>query len=152
MLLYHDATVGTPDEQRGFDWMMHHVSQPTYAENPFIRPTFTITSQQLLLRLLLMNSKRLPKTYNVTRQKLESTFKLSFLLPIGPLNVRDSAKMNSNTGCIMCGEKASKRCAGCLGEFILPVTASIELRRTFAATYYCSPGEFAKLTSFAARV
>lgn len=62
-----------------------------------------------------MNVKRLPKGYTVPLEKFETYFKLSFLLPVGPLDVKASFKLNSNTGCVACGDKADKRCAGCLG-------------------------------------
>lgn len=65
---------------------------------------------------------RLPKGYDVPREPLEKPFTLSFLPPIGPVDPVDLGRLGSNTGCVMCGEKTNKSCAGCY------------------ATYYCDAG------------
>lgn len=144
MVLYYHTTFDAPRELRAFDWVERHVETwRSTGINPFIQWTLPIKSQQLFLRLLEMNAKRVPKDYVVPKQEFESRFKVSFLLPIGPLGVKDSYKLNSNTGCIACGGKADKRCGGCLGQF-----SSLTISRTLLtfscvplATYYCSPGE-----------
>nr|GAT49814.1 predicted protein [Mycena chlorophos] len=71
----------------------------------------TVKEQELLLRLLKQNSKRLAKSYQPARRSTESSFTLSFLLPVGPLTAKDHAKYNTNNGCIVCGEPAKLKCA-----------------------------------------
>ncbi|KAJ7474902.1 hypothetical protein FB451DRAFT_1465131 [Mycena latifolia] len=44
---------------------------------------------------------------------LERDFVPSFILPVGPLGVKDVAKFNSNDGCSMCGEPAKSKCSRC---------------------------------------
>ncbi|KAJ7060580.1 hypothetical protein C8F01DRAFT_1143173 [Mycena amicta] len=91
-------------------WMQNNVAPGKV----MMKITATLKEQELLLRILKQNSKRLAKSYKPKRAAYESPFKLSFLLPIGPLSARDLAKHNTNTGCILCGEPAKARCSHCV--------------------------------------
>ena len=73
----------------------------------------TELEQKLLLLILEMNSKRLPPSLTVKRLNSEKDFKLSFLLPIGPLSYHDVGKLNLNTGCAVCGRDIVSRCSQC---------------------------------------
>lgn len=73
----------------------------------------TPLEQKLLLRLLAINGKLLSKTYNPQKESTEQNFKVSFLLPIGPLSYDDISKLNSDPGCVLCGKKTTSRCSQC---------------------------------------
>ncbi|KAJ7074798.1 hypothetical protein C8F01DRAFT_1044184 [Mycena amicta] len=75
--------------------------------------TATLEEQELLLRILTQNSKRLTKNYAHKRRQTESSFTLTFLLPVGPLIAKDLAKHSTNTGCTVCGEPAKSKCSRC---------------------------------------
>ncbi|KAF7305392.1 hypothetical protein HMN09_00791500 [Mycena chlorophos] len=79
----------------------------------------TVKEQELLLRLLKQNSKRLAKSYQPLHRSTESSFTLSFLLPVGPLTAKDHAKYNTNNGCIVCGEPAKSKCSRCAASLNL---------------------------------
>jgi len=74
----------------------------------------TEQEQTLLLKLLTLNAKHLSPSYKPKRDRSESSFKLSFLLPLGPLTQLDIGKLNSDFGCIVCGNKTVSRCSQCL--------------------------------------
>lgn len=75
--------------------------------------TATELEQKLMLMILDMNAKRLPPNTVVDRMKSEQDFKLSFLLPMGPLSSQDLGKLNANTGCVVCGGDTKSRCSQC---------------------------------------
>ncbi|KAJ7226886.1 hypothetical protein GGX14DRAFT_417564 [Mycena pura] len=91
------------------DWLRSVMS----SRKPTIKITATLQEQQLLLRLLKQNSKRIAQTYKPKRAAAESAFTLSFLLPVGPLPANDLAKYNTNNGCTVCGDPAKSKCARC---------------------------------------
>lgn len=70
--------------------------------------------QKLMLKILDLNSKFLPVDFAPTRRPSEKEFKISFLLPMGPLNFDDLGKLNLDTGCVVCGKKIASRCSQCL--------------------------------------
>ncbi|KAJ6470748.1 hypothetical protein C8R47DRAFT_1054645 [Mycena vitilis] len=76
----------------------------------------TLDEQHLLLRLLRKNSKRIDPTYQPEGLLRDEPFKLSFLLPIGPLTSKDRGKHNTIEGCPNCGDSAPdlKKCSRCL--------------------------------------
>ena len=74
----------------------------------------TLAEQQLLLRLLKQNSKRLISSYNPPRlDRTEKPFTLSFLIPVGPLGEKEMGSFNKNDGCSVCGEPARSKCSRC---------------------------------------
>jgi hypothetical protein len=75
----------------------------------------TPLERDMLAKLLLLNSKRLSSDYNPERQKNEDSFRLSFLLPLGPISMQDLGKLTNNSGCAVCGDthKPLRRCADC---------------------------------------
>ncbi|KAJ7150502.1 hypothetical protein C8R43DRAFT_1005979 [Mycena crocata] len=75
--------------------------------------TATLKEQHLFLRLLQRNSERLPTSYKPKRTSLEHDFVPSFLLPVGPLNLKEVARYNSNDGCSVCGDPAKSKCSRC---------------------------------------
>ncbi|KAF7290760.1 MYND-type domain-containing protein [Mycena indigotica] len=75
--------------------------------------TATLKEQELLLRLLKQNSRRIAKKYQPKRLSTESAFTCSFILPVGPLTAKDTAKYSANNGCTICGEPAKSKCSRC---------------------------------------
>ena len=59
----------------------------------------TELERKYTLKLLSINSKRLFQDYTPHREKLESSYKLSFILPLAPLNARDLGRLTRNPGC-----------------------------------------------------
>ncbi|KAJ7747644.1 hypothetical protein DFH07DRAFT_575751 [Mycena maculata] len=94
-----------------FDWISGYVSAGT--AQTMINITATVQEQHLLLRLLNSNSKRLASSYIPKCASTESSFTLSFLLPVGPLGALDMAKYNTNNGCSVCGDPAKQKCSRC---------------------------------------
>ncbi|KAJ7280188.1 hypothetical protein C8J57DRAFT_120655 [Mycena rebaudengoi] len=95
-----------------FEWISSYVSAGTATTMLNIRAT--VSEQQLLLRLLHQNSKRIATTYKPKqRAATESAFTLSFLLPVGPLGAQEMAKYNTNNGCSVCGDPAKQKCSRC---------------------------------------
>ncbi|PIL28918.1 hypothetical protein GSI_08965 [Ganoderma sinense ZZ0214-1] len=72
-----------------------------------------ILLRKMLLKILKTNSSLVPPDYNVTRGPLEERFKVSVLLPVGPLEYDALSKLNNNMGCTVCGKRASSRCSSC---------------------------------------
>ncbi|KZT37708.1 hypothetical protein SISSUDRAFT_1129421 [Sistotremastrum suecicum HHB10207 ss-3] len=85
-------------------------------ENGILKVKMAPRSQKLFLRLLLMNSARLSDSYQPEREVYEEGFRLSFLLPTGPLTYQDVGALNEEKGCVMCGDKSSQRCSACQSE------------------------------------
>ncbi|KAF7375747.1 MYND-type domain-containing protein [Mycena sanguinolenta] len=77
----------------------------------------TLQQQNLLARILRRNSKRIEPTYRPDGLEVGNGFDLSFLIPIGPLTLKDRGKHSTIEGCPNCGETAVdlKKCARCLG-------------------------------------
>lgn len=73
----------------------------------------TPLEQRLLLKLLKLNASMVHSGYQVERRAGEQSFKVSVLLPIGPLEYTALSKLNANQGCAVCGKRAASRCAGC---------------------------------------
>jgi hypothetical protein len=99
----------------GLIWLQELMSLTKNAKSGLPNVTATELEQKLLLMILDMNAKRLPPNLNneVERMKSETEFKLSFLLPMGPLGYDDLSKLNINTGCAVCGDDTVSRCAQC---------------------------------------
>ncbi|KAG6891133.1 hypothetical protein C0992_010428 [Termitomyces sp. T32_za158] len=74
----------------------------------------TQLERKYLLKLFAMNSKRLSTNYKPRRQKDEAEHRLTFVLPLGPLSMRDLGKLNNTPGCELCGKKMKSRCTQCL--------------------------------------
>ncbi|KAF7305409.1 MYND-type domain-containing protein [Mycena chlorophos] len=110
VLIYrHDgASTGGPSPQ-SIEWLQDNF-QPGKL---MMKITATLKEQEMLLRVLKQNSKRIAKKYKPKRLSNESGFTLSFLLPIGPLPASDLAKLNTNNGCTVCGDPAKSKCARC---------------------------------------
>ncbi|KAG8992101.1 hypothetical protein FRB94_012009 [Tulasnella sp. JGI-2019a] len=109
---------GTKENPKGLDWMEYQSRHNTTASMAHV--TCTLAEQSLLLRILEMNSKRIPASYRPKRGPCEQDFTLSFILPVGPLDSMDLGRLNINNGCAVCGKPGGKRCSSC------------------AAIYYCS--------------
>nr|GAT49634.1 predicted protein [Mycena chlorophos] len=108
LLLYHHDVRNNVSKDT-IAWMRDNIDN----ERSMVKVTATLKEQELLLRLLQQNSKRIAKTYRAKRRSTESSFTLSFLLPVGPLTARDTAKYNTNNGCTVCGEPAKSKCSRC---------------------------------------
>ncbi|KAJ7117892.1 hypothetical protein C8R43DRAFT_100471 [Mycena crocata] len=94
-----------------FEWISSYVCSDT--PTAMANVTATVNEQHLLLRLLKQNSKRLVGSYKPKRASTETSFTLSFLLPVGPLGAQEMAKYNTNNGCSVCGDPAKQKCSRC---------------------------------------
>ncbi|KIY73334.1 hypothetical protein CYLTODRAFT_365815 [Cylindrobasidium torrendii FP15055 ss-10] len=74
----------------------------------------TVEEQALFRKLLADNSIRVSPSYKPKKERHERTFKLSFIVPVARLSQVESGRITRNLGCILCGEKADKRCSQCL--------------------------------------
>ncbi|KAG6899185.1 hypothetical protein C0993_012554 [Termitomyces sp. T159_Od127] len=94
------------------------VQMRDHLETIFTHPVVAVWTTQLerkyLLKLFAMNSKRLSSHYKPRRQKDEADHRLTFILPLGPLNMRDLGRLENTTGCELCGKKMKSRCTQCL--------------------------------------
>ena len=97
-------------------WLQEHRFRP--GGSIFIPVTVRATplEQALLLTLLDQNAKHLAASYKPDLLWSEKAFKLSFILPLGPLTFEDIGKLNSDPGCKVCGNKSTSRCSGCQSE------------------------------------
>ncbi|PIL28923.1 hypothetical protein GSI_08970 [Ganoderma sinense ZZ0214-1] len=68
---------------------------------------------KLILKLLEVNSKLLSPHYNPPRDSFEEEFKVSILLPIGPLGFSDLGRLSNDPGCAVCGKERKSRCSQC---------------------------------------
>ncbi|KAF7361421.1 MYND-type domain-containing protein [Mycena sanguinolenta] len=97
-----------------FDWISSYVTGSAgHSASAMLNVTATVQEQLLLLRLLNQNKKRLVSSYKPKRASTESSFTLSFLLPVGPLGEEEIVKYNTNNGCSVCGEPAKQKCSRC---------------------------------------
>ncbi|TFY69765.1 hypothetical protein EVJ58_g251 [Rhodofomes roseus] len=110
VLLYQSVT--RADVMEGLQWlnqMRDKNGSPGYLVNIKCTPL----EQKLLLRLLAINAKLLTSTYVPKKESSEKNFKVSFLLPLGPLSFEDVGKLNNDPGCVLCGRKTTSRCSQC---------------------------------------
>ncbi|KAJ7911612.1 hypothetical protein B0H13DRAFT_2009380 [Mycena leptocephala] len=101
VVFHHDAKNSV--SRASFDWISSYVSGSA-THTAMANITATVQEQHLLLRLLNQNQKT---------PSFDSSFALSFLLPVGPLGAQDMAKYNTNNGCTICGEPAKQKCSRC---------------------------------------
>lgn len=83
-------------------------------EHTVVAISTTQLERKYLLKLFAINSKRLSTAYKPHRQKGEAEHRLTFILPLGPLNMRDLGRLNITSGCDLCGKKMKSRCTQCL--------------------------------------
>lgn len=88
-----------------------------------------------MVQLFRMNAKRLPTDYWPLGKKpmRDLGLKISFALPLKALGLRDVGKLNSNTGCEVCGKSNISRCVQCLSVAYCSTGAS---RKTCTYTVY----------------
>ncbi|KZT04913.1 uncharacterized protein LAESUDRAFT_656844 [Laetiporus sulphureus 93-53] len=77
----------------------------------------SLLEQKVLLKLLSMNAKHVSPGFVPHRQLLEQDYTISFFLPVGPLSNKDIAKLNEETGCVLCGKDHASRCKQCQSVF-----------------------------------
>ncbi|PIL28917.1 hypothetical protein GSI_08963 [Ganoderma sinense ZZ0214-1] len=98
----------------GINWLKEQVAtNPPEIGKALLNVNATPLEQRLLLKLLAWNASLVPSSYEVERRHGEESFKVSVLLPIGPLEYNALSKLNANQGCAVCGKRAASRCAGC---------------------------------------
>lgn len=77
------------------------------------RYTYASATQNLLSKLLELNRRRVDRWGSGSNTDL-SDKKVSFLLPLNPLSMRDIGSLTNDSGiCAICGKKANTRCARC---------------------------------------
>ncbi|KAM5546029.1 hypothetical protein V8D89_000155 [Ganoderma adspersum] len=69
--------------------------------------------QKMILKVLKQNASLVPTDYEVARLPFEEHFKVSVLIPVGPLEYEALSKLNNNMGCSVCGKSGGYRCKGC---------------------------------------
>ncbi|KAG6807300.1 hypothetical protein H0H92_008058 [Tricholoma furcatifolium] len=79
-----------------------------------VQVSTTDLERKCILKLFALNSKRLSSTYSPRRGKYEDQHRLTFVIPLGPLGMRDLGKLNNTPGCELCGKKMTSRCTQCL--------------------------------------
>ncbi|KAG6815296.1 hypothetical protein H0H93_010310 [Arthromyces matolae] len=89
-----------------------HLSK--YFDAPVVSISTTPLERKFLLKLFAMNKKRLASNYKPRRKKGEADHQLTFVIPVGPLNMRDVGKLNNYPGCELCGKNMKSRCSQCL--------------------------------------
>ncbi|KAM5546031.1 hypothetical protein V8D89_000157 [Ganoderma adspersum] len=100
--------------ESGADWVVDQIAtNPPEIGKVLLNVNATPLEQRLLLKLLKLNASMVPSDYEVERRPGEESFKVSVLLPIGPLEYTALSKLNANQGCAVCGKRAASRCAGC---------------------------------------
>ncbi|KAL4244338.1 MYND-type zinc finger protein samB [Abortiporus biennis] len=100
----------------GISWLQEQVDNtpPKPDGTVPIRRTYgSDLERKLLLKVLAINARHLPKDFQPERSMLEEDFKVSFLLPFGPLTLMDVAKLVADFGCAVCGKKTTSRCSQC---------------------------------------
>ena len=126
----------------GANWVKDQVAtNPPELGKVILNVNATPIEQRLLVKLLKLNASMVPPDYEVERRPGEEAFKISVLLPLGPLEYTALSKLNANQGCPVCGKRAASRCAGCHSvsycgqgtHFFRPghLSASLILMRTF---------------------
>ncbi|EIN07038.1 hypothetical protein PUNSTDRAFT_104486 [Punctularia strigosozonata HHB-11173 SS5] len=108
VVLYRIITLS--NAQEGFQWLeKRHVQCE-------IVNTFCTPAEQKLVKLLLQrNSKLISPDFKPSRLSGEDNFSVSCVLPIGPLDFADVARLNADElkGCIVCGKQTLKECSRC---------------------------------------
>ncbi|KLO05440.1 hypothetical protein SCHPADRAFT_946908 [Schizopora paradoxa] len=97
---------------------IHFLSEPVPGMKPGqdgVEIKTTFLAQKLLLKVLEMNAKYLPESYAPALRPNEKKHghKISFLLPIVPLTMREIGSLSKDVGCFICGNETASRCAGC---------------------------------------
>jgi hypothetical protein len=85
------------------------------ADNPGEIMEAGLSQQHLLLRLLKLNEKRVPPSLRRPRALADESFKLSFILPVGPLSpdcLNDLSNEAPNF-CALCSLPAKALCGSC---------------------------------------
>ncbi|KAL4244335.1 MYND-type zinc finger protein samB [Abortiporus biennis] len=101
VLIYLPTTKADPAP--GLNWIHEQISQGAMS---LANISATDTEGKSLLKLLEMNSRLVPSSFTFKRSKTEKDFKVSLLLPLGPLDFEGIAKLNFDTG--YCGLECQK--------------------------------------------
>ncbi|EMD36741.1 hypothetical protein CERSUDRAFT_50971 [Gelatoporia subvermispora B] len=107
VVLYQHATRENP--MPALQWLQARASRDQRIQ----KINATVFEQKLLLKLLAINAKVMSSDLAPSKESDETGFKASFLLPLGPLDYEDLGKLNSDTGCVLCGSKTASRCSQC---------------------------------------
>ena len=112
VVLYRAADQGT--QRSTENWVLDQLKTELPNSTPSL---FNISAspleQKMILKVLKQNASFVPTDYEVTRQPLEEQFKVSVLMPVGPLEYEALSKLNNNMGCSVCGETRGYRCKEC---------------------------------------
>ncbi|KAK7438900.1 hypothetical protein VKT23_017827 [Stygiomarasmius scandens] len=109
IVLYRRGLRCTPVQPilRWFDEMKKH------GLTAIVKVQATPQEQNLLLTILERNAESLSPAYRPKRRVSEEEFELSFLLPMAPLSQQSIIHLSTITGCMICGNEASKKCSQC---------------------------------------
>ena len=108
VVLYHPFTRESVHE--GIEW----VREQRDTRGTLSQIHATPIEQKILLKLLKNNASLVPPDLAVDRTPTEVNYRLSVLLPIGPLEFEDIASLNKIVGCSVCGKKEASKCSQCL--------------------------------------
>ncbi|PIL28924.1 hypothetical protein GSI_08971 [Ganoderma sinense ZZ0214-1] len=96
------------------DWVLEQLKTDPPSSSPALSNiSSSPLEQKMILKVLKQNSSLVPTDYEVDRQPLEAHFKVSMLIPVGPLEYEAVSKLNNNMGCSVCGKSGGYRCKGC---------------------------------------
>lgn len=107
-LVYNTGSASTP-----IHYMLAYLEQQLNEDGGMPQLTCAVGEQQLLRKLLEHNSTCISSTYAPDRRKYENDFKVSFMVPTGPLSGEDIGRITKTTGCELCGKRAPHKCSRC---------------------------------------
>lgn len=113
MLLYRIYT--RADGLEGIKWCQYQYNKVDQrpGDNDIRTIMTTPLEFKLLQELLTMNAKLLPLGYKPRKDLYEEKFRVSVLLPVGPLTFEALGSLNNDTGCVICGKERTSRCSQC---------------------------------------
>ncbi|KAI1792751.1 hypothetical protein LXA43DRAFT_1004925 [Ganoderma leucocontextum] len=112
VVLYRAADQGT--QRSTENWVLEQLKTDLPSSNPALfNMSASSLEQKMILKILKQNAPLVPTDYEATRQPLEQQFKVSVLIPVGPLEYEALSKLNNNMGCSVCGRSGGYRCKDC---------------------------------------
>ncbi|KAI0752538.1 hypothetical protein C8Q80DRAFT_1117939 [Daedaleopsis nitida] len=97
----------------GVQWILRQSANASVVANGGLFINATPLEQKVVLKVLKSNAHLVPPDFVVDRQPGEERYKVSVLLPVGPLDFDVLAKLNEKQGCVICGKRTTSRCAQC---------------------------------------
>ncbi|CAF1210341.1 unnamed protein product [Didymodactylos carnosus] len=110
LLLYsHELKIRVELMSEHMAWVQHQLKK----QKLFMSVNSTLDEQRLLLNCLELNATKLKHGINVKREKFENKMKLSFIIPVRPLNIVDIENILHNQQCVVCSKSTTNTCGKC---------------------------------------